>query len=195
MKEYVLKIFHPILIFNKLSWLINKRKFKKVGSHVSIGPFHDIKGPQFITLGDGVVARKCLKLHTWESYRGKKTSYTPNLVIEDDTSFGDNCYITCANTIIIGKNVLIGDNVFITDNFHGKSSKSDCNLPPVEREIWSKGPVVVEDNVWIGRNVSIMPNVTIGRGAVIGANAVVTKDIPEFSVVAGSPAKIIRKIM
>lgn len=125
----------------------------------------------------------------------KKFFNTPNLLIGNYTSFGDNCYITCANKIVIGNNVLIGDNVFITDNFHGRSSKNECNIPPAERELWSKGPVIVEDNVWIGRNVSIMPDVTIGRGTVIGANSVVTKDIPEFSVVVGSPARVIRKIM
>ncbi|SDQ08259.1 Acetyltransferase (isoleucine patch superfamily) [Streptococcus equinus] len=194
MKNYILKVFHPIIAFNKLSWLINRRKFKKVGSHVSIGPFYEFKGSKFITIGNGVVARKFLKLHAWESYKGKKTSYNPDLLIGNYTSFGDNCYITCANKIIVGNNVLIGDNVFITDNFHGKSLESDCHLPPAEREIWSKGPVIVDDNVWIGRNVSIMPNVTIGRGTVIGANSVVTKDIPEFSVAVGSPARVVRKI-
>jgi acetyltransferase-like isoleucine patch superfamily enzyme len=65
---------------------------------------------------------------------------------------------------------------------------------PSERDLYSKGSVTIEDNVWIGDKVTILPNVRIGEGSVIGANSVVTKDIPPFCVAAGNPAKIIRKL-
>ena len=58
----------------------------------------------------------------------------------------------------------------------------------------SKGPVVIENDVWIGEGVCVMPGVRIGRGAVIGANAVVTQDVPANSVVGGVPAKLIRSL-
>ena len=63
---------------------------------------------------------------------------------------------------------------------------------PSKRPVVSKGMVVLGDNVWIGDKVTILPGVTIGEGAVVAANSVVTKDVPPFSVVAGSPAKIIK---
>ena len=65
---------------------------------------------------------------------------------------------------------------------------------PSLRKLYSKGPVIIEDNVWIGEGVAILPNVIIGENSIIGANAVVTKDIPRNSVVGGNPAKIIRTL-
>lgn len=64
-------------------------------------------------------------------------------------------------------------------------------MRPQKRPITSKGPVIIGDNVWIGDKATILPGVTIGDGAVIAANAVVTENVPEFSVVAGIPAKVI----
>ena len=71
---------------------------------------------------------------------------------------------------------------------------ADETIPPVERELISKGPVIIGNNVWIGRNVTIMSGVTVGDGAVIGANAVVTHDVPAYSIAVGCPAKVIRRI-
>lgn len=67
------------------------------------------------------------------------------------------------------------------------------DMPPTQRPIYSKGPVVIGDNVWIGDKATILPNVSIGKGAIIAANSVVTKDVPEYSVFAGNPAKIIKQ--
>ena len=65
---------------------------------------------------------------------------------------------------------------------------------PLEREVYSKGPVIIEKNVWIGDKVTILPGVTVGQGAVIAANSVVSKDVPAFSVVGGIPAKLLKNI-
>jgi acetyltransferase-like isoleucine patch superfamily enzyme len=64
--------------------------------------------------------------------------------------------------------------------------------PPINRPLISKGPVIIEDNVWIGEGVCITPNVRIGKNAIVGANAVVTKDVPPNTVVAGVPARVIK---
>jgi acetyltransferase-like isoleucine patch superfamily enzyme len=69
------------------------------------------------------------------------------------------------------------------------------SIPPSERKLISKGPVIIGDNVWVGEGVAILPNVTIGRNCIIGTNSVVTKSIPENSVAAGIPAKVIKKIV
>ena len=61
------------------------------------------------------------------------------------------------------------------------------------RSVMSKGPVIIGNDVWIGDKATILPGVTIGDGAVIAANAVVTKDVPAYSVVAGNPAKIVKQ--
>ena len=61
-----------------------------------------------------------------------------------------------------------------------------------KREAWSKGPIIVEDDVWIGTRAIILSGVRIGKGAVIAAGTVVTKDIPPYAIVGGNPAKIIK---
>lgn len=118
----------------------------------------------------------------------------PKLIIKNNVIINYRCHIGVINYIEIGNNVLIGSNVLITDHAHGNSTIVDLNTPPSRRELVSKGPVIIKDNVWIGENVCILPNVTIGEGVIIGANSVVTKDLPPKSVCCGNPAKVIKSI-
>ena len=67
---------------------------------------------------------------------------------------------------------------------------NEMQIPPLKRDIYEKGIVVIKKNVWIGRNVCIMPGVTIGEGAVIGANSVVTHGSPAYCVAGGIPARV-----
>ncbi|RZL62547.1 MAG: acyltransferase, partial [Pedobacter sp.] len=117
------------------------------------------------------------------------------IIIGNDVSINFDCHIACVNKISIGNNVLMASKVFITDHFHGNASKASIALPPSKRVVESKGPVIIEDNVWVGEGVAIMPNVTIGQNSIIGANAVVTKSFPANSVIAGNPAKLIKTII
>ena len=82
----------------------------------------------------------------------------------------------------------------ITDNSHGKSDYESLSIPPILRLLHSKGPVIIEDGVWIGDKVTILPGVRIGENSIIGANALVTKDVPANCVVGGVPAKLIKII-
>lgn len=59
-------------------------------------------------------------------------------------------------------------------------------------EAWTKGPIVIKDDVWIGTNALILSGVTVGQGAIIGAGSVVTKDVPAYSIVVGNPAKVVK---
>jgi acetyltransferase-like isoleucine patch superfamily enzyme len=97
--------------------------------------------------------------------------------------------IACQH-MTIGKNVVFADGVYVTDNLHGYE---DTNNPIFSSDLVSPGPVAIEDEAWIGEHACVMPNVTIGRHAVVGANAVVTKNIPPFSVAVGVPARVIRQ--
>jgi acetyltransferase-like isoleucine patch superfamily enzyme len=88
----------------------------------------------------------------------------------------------------IGDFALIGPGCYITDADH---RFDDPVLPVPDQGLRSKGPTVLEDNVWLGANVVVASGVRIGRRSVIGANSVVTRDIPEFSVAAGIPAQVV----
>ena len=151
-----------------------------------------IKGSKYITLGENFKALSGLRLEAWDSYCGY--DYFPSINLGSNVSLGNNCHIGAIDQIIIGNNVLMGSKIYITDHFHGAISAEDKAIPPVQRKLFSKGPVIIGDNVWIGDNVVIMPGVTIGKGAVIGANAVVTKDVPDYGVAVGVPAKVIKTI-
>lgn len=137
-------------------------------------------------------------IQAWVEYpmnSGKKTGFNPFLYIDNNVYIGNFCQISCLNRIEIKENVTIGDNTFICDNFHGNGSKGEINIEPLERKLISKGPIIIEKNVLIGRNVCIFGNVKVGEGSIIGANSVVTHDVPPYTVVAGNPAKVIREII
>lgn len=96
--------------------------------------------------------------------------------------------IASAGSIRIGKNVLCGANTTITDyDWHGIT-------PDKRNKAADPKPVVIEDNVWLGLNSVILKGVTIGKNSVIGANSIVTKDIPENVIAAGNPCKVIKSL-
>lgn len=107
------------------------------------------------------------------------------------TNFGINSgtYINAVGGIEIGNYVLIGNNVTISSGMH----PIDGTTPSIfERQTIPK-KIIIEDDVWIGAGAVIMPGIKLAKGTVVGANSTVTKDTEEYSVVVGSPAKIIKK--
>lgn len=189
-----------LIIPRKLSypWYIMKRAFVTLrlkggfnhfGNGTLLAPGVKILTPQNVSVGNSSSIMSNCIIETYEK-DGKK----PNLKIGDNVSIGEYSHITCTNNIRIGNGVLTGRFVLITDNSHGNLTEEEADIPPLSREIHSKGPILIGDNVWIGDKATILPNVTIGKGSIIAANAVVTKDVPEYSVVAGVPAKIIKTL-
>ncbi len=149
-------------------------------------------GGEYIKIGSNFRASYRFRIEAWDKY--KNINYKPSIIIGNNVSFSDNCHIGAINKIQIGNNVLFGSNVYITDHFHGSSDISDINKHPLDRSLYSKGAVIIEDEVWVGDSVSIMPNVTIGKSCIVGANSVITKSFPAGCVIGGCPAKIIKYI-
>ena len=106
---------------------------------------------------------------------------------------GDKTIIGISNVIIgpveIGRNVMLAQNVVVSALNHGYE---DISQPPSVQKVQVES-VVISDNVWIGANAVITPGVTIGKHAVIGAGSVVTRDIPDYSVAVGTPAKVVKQ--
>nr|WP_221394289.1 DapH/DapD/GlmU-related protein [Dyadobacter sp. NIV53] len=105
-------------------------------------------------------------------------------------------HIGCTHAVTIEDNVLIASKVFITDHNHGVYSGDNQHSSPDEPpklRIVTGQPVYIEQNVWIGEMVTILPGVRIGRGSIIGANSVVSKTIPAFSIAVGTPAKVVKQ--
>jgi acetyltransferase-like isoleucine patch superfamily enzyme len=121
------------------------------------------------------------------------STHNPTILIGKECSIGEYNHITSTNKIVIGDHLLTGRWVTITDNSHGDTDYATLLTNPIMRRVQSKGPVIIGNDVWIGDKATILPGVTIGDGAVIAANAVVTKDVPAYSVVGGNPARIIKQ--
>jgi acetyltransferase-like isoleucine patch superfamily enzyme len=149
--------------------------------------------------GSGAIIRRNTRM---DLFPFNKFSIGSNSIIEDfatmnngvgDIFIGENTGIGLNNVIIgpvkIGDYVMLAQNIVISGLNHGYQ---DINTPPRLQKVVTK-QITIEDNVWIGANSVVTAGVTIGKHAVIGAGSVITKDIPQYSVAAGNPAKVIKK--
>lgn len=113
------------------------------------------------------------------------------IVIGNGTSIAGGCVVSAQRSIRIGSKVLMARNVYIADHMHAFSDVGEAVL---EQGIDRVGPVEIGDGAWLGQNVVVGPGVRIGRGAVVGANSVVLAEVPDHTVAAGSPARVVRSL-
>ncbi len=111
------------------------------------------------------------------------------LSIGERAFVGQGTIIAVSNMLSIGQNTLIGAYCYLLTNQH----KIDCRSTPIRDQGYLRGPLQIGDDVWIGAHCVLMPNVSVGNGAVVGAGSIVTRNIPEFEVWAGAPARKIRE--
>jgi len=184
---------HKILQVQILGFLYTGwvgKNFKAFGKSCFISRPLFLFGGNYISIGDDFRAEKCLRLEAHARYHDAK--FNPQIIIGDRVSINFDCHIAAVNKIVIGNDVLIASKVLITDHYHGVINKEGLQIPTALRTLQSKGPVIIQNNVWIGDGVCIMPDLTIGENCIIGANAVVTKSFPANSIIGGIPAEIIR---
>jgi len=181
------------------------RKIMEEGTHVAAGSpvfemFHAFSQDAL-----KLTAELNSKYHTPDEIRSIFSKLTKSDI---DSSFGlfPPFYTDCGINIKIGKNVFINacckfqdqggieinDGVLIGHNVTIATLNHDIN--PSTRASLTPKKVVIKKNAWIGSDSTILPGITIGEGAIVGAGSVVTKDVPDNIIVAGNPAKIIRKI-
>lgn len=165
-------------------------RLKYCGDNVWMHSIGFLYGEKYISIGRNTQFGKDVFLTAWSI--GKNTLHCPEINIGCNCQFGAYNHITTSNRLEIGDNCLTGKWVTITDNSHGLTDYDSLQLPPIERPVVSKGPVIIGNNVWIGDKATILPNVRIGDGVVVAANAVVTHDVPAYCVVAGNPAIIVK---
>ena len=180
-------------IFKSIKLLVEneriKRKIKHVGKKVFFSENAFVLGEKYIEIGDNFSAFSNLRIEAIDMYLNH--SYHPSIKIGSNVSFGNDCHIGCINEIIISDGVLLGSHILINDHSHGQTEYVS-KKKPTDRRLVSKGPIHIGKNVWICDGVCVMPGVTIGENSIIGANAVVTKNIPANCVAAGNPAKIVK---
>jgi acetyltransferase-like isoleucine patch superfamily enzyme len=162
--------------------------FKYFGENSIIEKPTWTNNPEHIHIDKNVRIGAYSWIQTVTEHNGKR--YNPLLEIKENTQIGRFAVISANNYIQIGKNVLISERVFISDHIH---EYENINIPIIEQPASMDGSVMIGDDCWLGIGCCILPNVEIGRHSIIGSNAVVTKNIPPYSVAAGIPAKVIRK--
>lgn len=175
----------------KLHWiyknLIYKRRFLKYGPNSFLSPFSEIINMQHIEIGSGVTILHGAWLVAIKEYAGQK--FNPAILIGDNTYIGHHVTISCANSVIIGRDVTFGDNVFIADNAHSYEGVN-VNIYTQQLKI---GKIVIGDRAWLGKNVVVTSNVEIGEHAIVGANSFVSKSVPPYTIVAGNPARPLKQ--
>jgi len=183
-----IRLFHKMKRFFKilLSNLLYSWRFRSWGKRSTITQPDLLFNTNEISIGNYVEIRKGARLEAV----GSKTSPSPKIEIGDGTSIHFYFHCGAASSVKIGKNVLIAGRVFITDHDH----EYEDIAPIYNGAGLNTEPVVIEDEVWIGEGAVVLKGVTVGKRSVIGANAVVTKSVPPYTVVGGVPARFIRKI-
>lgn len=180
-----------MIIFSWYSQLRNvfnrhifKRRLHYLGNNVIISRPLSLSGAKNISIDDKVYVGP----YGW-LFAVPLTGSNSHLHIKQGSSIGRFCHICATQSVIIEENVLIAEKVYISDNLH---SYNDITVPVIEQPIEQKKNVVIGEGSWIGENVCVI-GASVGKHVVIGANSVVTKDIPDYSVAVGTPAKVIKK--
>lgn len=176
-------------IRRRLSWFYGAG-YKKFGRKSVIYKPMIISGKQFLAVDDCVTIYPNARIEAISQWQGNK--YSPKVHFSKGVNIGQNFHLTCANEVFIGENVLITPDVLITDIDHMFLKDQS----PLSTSL-KVGRVSIGNNVFIGAGVKIFGknDIRIGNNVVIGASSVVLDDIPDNCVVAGTPARIIRKIM
>lgn len=176
----------PFLIWRKIRNLLLTKRYGFTGKHISFGKCVSIPRPKYISIGNYVTLDDYSELCVSPSISGIK----PQLILGNRVSLGKFTRIGCDNLIIIEDDVITAPHVHISDRDHGYE---DLNTPISTQRITTKGPVIIGAETWLSFGCQIMSGVKIGRHCVVAAGAVVTKDVPDYSVVGGNPAKILRR--
>jgi len=203
---YTSSFIYPLRTSHKISWYLDlfytyrlKKSFSKCEGRLNRNI--DVLGSNCISIGLASTIDKGTRLNAWEKYNDQ--IFNPRIIIGSHTLIGRDCHLSCINKIIIGNYVAIASRCLIIDNVHGDFNvasftfNNNLNIPDVflqnafTRKLYSRGPVIIEDNVHIGENCTIMPGVTIGHNSVISSNTIVSKSIKPYSLVSGNPAKSI----
>ena len=165
-----------------------------VGNWVSLGRYGKIvmlPSEAYADTGEGLVAQHYPELLGTYDFSGAAQGRTAKLYLGDGTTLGDRYFIICTKSVEFGKHVMTASNLFVSDCHH---TYENTEIPPALLPVTPGRPVRIEDHVWIGINCCILEGVTIGRHAVVAANSVVKDDVPPYTLVAGAPARVRKKL-
>lgn len=168
--------------------VVGKDEFAHFGARSRINPPCRVIGQRYISLGDDVLIASGGLIGVQDELNG--TRYAPRLSIGSRSSFGNGLFISCCGEIEIGEDVLGSSRVFIADSYH---DYHDASLPPIRQPFAEPRNVRIGDGAFLGVGSCVLAGVTLGARAYVAANAVVTHDVAELTLVAGAPARPIKR--
>ena len=161
-----------------------KSSFSAFGLRSTLSFPFKVSGAKYICVGK--------KVHIHEQawlLAQKIDEHDPKIEIGDNTYIGRNAHIVSVRDVKIGSSALIADKVYISDNSH---EYQDIQVPIKSQTVVFKKSVCIGDHSWLGENVCVI-GASVGKHSVVGANSVVTSDIPDYSIAVGTPAKVVKQ--
>lgn len=173
-------------------WLVHTYPFASIGGNFYAHYRVDLARPaaRYISFGNDITVDK----DVWFNIPvGALSDHGPVLVLEDGCKFSRRCIISAKNNVHIGPNCMFGPSVFITDHNH---AYQDVTVPISDQGVTEGGKIQIEEGCWIGFGAAVIcekGDLVIGRKSIIGANSLVSRSIPPYSVAIGHPARVVKQ--
>lgn len=160
----------------------------KIGSNSFLEKPKTLNGAEYIEIEDNSSIGHSSWLGAFDKYINQ--SFNPKIMISNNVRIGNYACITAIDEILIKDGCLLSEYVYISDHYHGFDPT--LNLPPKDQPLFSKGKVEIGENSFVGYRVTILSGVKLGKNCVVGSHSVVTRSFPDYSMIAGSPARLIK---
>lgn len=172
-------------LYIRLKYGLNTKDIS-IGKNFMVSNIECIKFGHHMGISDNV--ELCVSYN--KDILNSKKIERPSLSFGDNVWIGRDCHFGCSFDIRVGNYVIFAPCCHVSDRNHGYSN---LEIPISLQPEFAKKPVIIDDETWIGFGAQIMAGVHIGKHCVIGAGSIVTKDIPDYCVVGGNPAKILKR--